>query len=339
MNSWRMRMRKGNGGLDMFGQCRAKGVAAIHYEPVEDIDLAAFDEERLPPEWNRLESAQRASMRNMAWRIHGGDIIYVAASYPSRIVGVGRVKGQQDFLAYHFVTDTPIEDDDGNRWCHQVDVEWQPEFSIRYPNPRAAQFTVLKLEPSESSIIKKLIRNKAKEDDSLSHSHAGSQTTVFEDEANEDIHLRQLEETSYTRYTKEALKIIDRRHVKLCTAFTDWLFSTRGIRCRVERRNIDATFRIGKQSTLVEFKVAYHSDPKPAIREALGQILEYNHYPDRETHDQWILVLDCMPTEADRTFLKSLRRYGIPLSYGWRTSEGFQFSPESPLFTGDPLSS
>lgn len=325
--------------IDMFRQCLANGVAAIHYEPVEDIDLSVFDEEKLPQEWNGLESGQSGSLRNVAWRIRGGDIIYVAASYPSRIVGVGRVKGPQDSLAYRFLTETPIVDDDGNPWSHLVKVEWQQDFvPIRYPNPWAAQLTVLELEPFEISRIKKLIRDKGKEDDSVSHSRAGGQVTVVEDEADEEIHLRQLEETSYTRYTKEALKIIDRKHVKLCRAFTDWLLSTRGIKCRVERRNIDAIFRIGKQSTLVEFKVAYHSDPKPAIREALGQILEYNHYPDREIHDQWILVLDCMPTEADRTFLKSLRRYGIPLSYGWRTSKGFQFSPESPLFAGEPLS-
>jgi hypothetical protein len=51
--------------------------------------------------------------------------------------------------------------------------------------------------------------------------------------------------------------------------------------CEVERRYIDVTFRLKRESVLVEFKIAYNSDPKPAIREALGQILEYNLYPDR----------------------------------------------------------
>jgi hypothetical protein len=193
-------------------------------------------------------------------------------------------------------------------------------------------YTVLELKLPEISKIKKLIRDRSGEDSSIFHSKGGRKTSDDEDKANEETRLRQLEESAYSRYTKEALKVIDRRHVKLCNAFTDWLYSTRGIRCNVERRNIDATFRIGKQSVLVEFKVAYRSDPKPAIREALGQILEYNHYPDRPTHDQWILVLDCMPTEMDWVFLKALRKYGIPLSYGWQEPNVFKFSKESPLF-------
>ena len=50
----------------MFRQCLANGVAAIHYEPVEDIDLSVFDEEKLPQEWNGLESGQSGSLRNVA---------------------------------------------------------------------------------------------------------------------------------------------------------------------------------------------------------------------------------------------------------------------------------
>jgi hypothetical protein len=328
-------MRKGNGGTDMFRPCRANGVAAIHYTPVEDVNLSEFSENNLPPEWSDLEPAQKGSLRNVAWRICGGDVIYVAESYPSRIVGVGRVKGADGTQAYHFLTDTPVVDDDDHPWRHLVNVEWEQNFpkkGIRYPEPWAPQITVLELEPSETAKIKKLIRSKSKNDGSASHSKAGRQASVAEDGTEEEINLRQLEETAYTRYTTEALRIIDRKHVKLCNAFKDWLFSAHGIKCNIERRNIDATFRMGKQSVLVEFKVAYHSDPKPAIREALGQIFEYNHYPERTTHDQWILVLDVMPTETDRIFLKTLRKYEIPLSYGWQTSKGFQFSQESPLF-------
>ena len=96
----------------------------------------------------------------------------------------------------------------------------------------------------------------------MSHSRAGGQVTVVEDEADEEIHLRQLEETSYTRYTKEALKIIDRKHVKLCRAFTDWLLSTRGSNAELSdgyRRHL--SHRKAKHTR--EFKVAYHSDPSP----------------------------------------------------------------------------
>jgi hypothetical protein len=334
MKYWRMRMRDGWHGKDMFKQCRPEGVAAIQYGPVDDIDLSKFHEDNPPPEWKGLKSAQSGYLKKVAWNIRGGDTIYVVESNPSRIVGVGRVKGAEGKQAYHFRANTPIVDEHGHRWQHQIDVEWTEFYKpgIQYQKPWATQCTVLDLKPPEITKIKQLIAGNSKKNYSISDSKSARQTGFVEDDNEDEIHLRQLEESAYTRYTTEALKIIDRKHVKLCNTFTDWIYSTRGIKCSVERRNIDATFRMGKQSVLVEFKVAYHSDPKPAIREALGQILEYNHYPDRRTHDQWILVLDCMPTETDQIFLRTLRNYGIPLSFGWQTSKGFQFSKESPLF-------
>lgn len=341
MTYWLMRMRMGWHGPDMFRKCRANGVAAIYYPPVEDTDLSDYSEDDLPPEWRGLEAPQSGSLRKVAWRIRGGDIIYVAESGPSRIVGVGRVKGAEGRPAYRFVPGTPIVDDDGRPWCHQIMVEWEQDFAeggIRYPGPRAPQHTVLELNPLEVSEIKKLVgrnpkrgRNSGKLESRPGHK-GKRQSGRDGEETDDEIRLRQLEESAYTRYTAEALKTIDRKHVKLCNAFTEWVLATRGIDCNVERRNIDVTFQIGKQSALVEFKVAYNGDPKPAIREALGQILEYNHYPDRVTYNQWILVLDCKPTEADRAFLKTIRKYGIPLSYGWQIPDGFEFSRESPLF-------
>ncbi len=332
MKYWRMRMRKGWHGPDMFRKCRAEGAAAIHYTPVEDVNLSDLSEDSLPPKWSSLAPGQSGSLKKVAWQIRGGDIIYVAQSNPSQIVCVGRVKGPGGSRAYRFVANTPIVDRDGHPWCHQINVEWGKLLEIPYPAPQATQTTVLELKPSEIARIKNLIRGGAK-GGALANSKPGGRPSAKDNDDDEEIHLRQLEESAYTRYTAESLRRIDRRHVKLCKGFTEWLLSTHRIKCNVERRNIDATFRIGGQSTLVEFKVAYQYDPKPAIREALGQILEYNHYPDRVTRDQWILVLDCEPAEADRTFLKTLRKYGIPLSYGWQTQDGFEFSRESPLFS------
>ena len=110
MNHWRM--RKGNGGSDMFERCLIHGVAAIHYNPVESIDLGQHTEEDLPDEWPELESSQSGSLKKFAWRIRGGDTIYVAESYPSRIVGVGRVRGTQAVAGYHYDPHTPIIDED-----------------------------------------------------------------------------------------------------------------------------------------------------------------------------------------------------------------------------------
>jgi hypothetical protein len=333
VNYWRMRMRKGNGGEDMFRQCVSKDLAAIHYTPVESVDLTQFSEEEPPPAWAELESAQCGSLRKFAWRVHGGDVIYVAESYPSRIVGVGRVRGTADTVAYQYLGDTPIVDEDGHPWRHTIPVEWEQLFiPIAYPKPWAPQATVLDLSASEVTKIKFLLQNERKVPELASTAAQDKDDGAPNKETDAEIQRRLVESSGYTRYSKEAIRIIERKHAKLCNQFTEWLEKTRQIICEVERRHIDVTFRLKRRNVLVEFKVAYHADPKPAIREALGQILEYNLYPDRTRCDYWILVLDCEPTQNDGVFLKRLRDLNLPLSYGWLEGDDFRFSPGCPLF-------
>jgi hypothetical protein len=45
--------------------------------------------------------------------------------------------------------------------------------------------------------------------------------------------------------------------------------------------HIDATFKVDGKKFLVEFKIACLRNTRKAIREALGQILEYNLYPSQ----------------------------------------------------------
>ncbi|MHB0958298.1 MAG: hypothetical protein ACYC0X_12530 [Pirellulaceae bacterium] len=44
MTVWRMAMRCGSGGYDMPQECITRGVAAITYGPLEELDLSAFPE-------------------------------------------------------------------------------------------------------------------------------------------------------------------------------------------------------------------------------------------------------------------------------------------------------
>ncbi len=39
MNIWRMKLRAGNHGDDMFPQCRERGIAAITYQAIFNTDL------------------------------------------------------------------------------------------------------------------------------------------------------------------------------------------------------------------------------------------------------------------------------------------------------------
>ncbi len=320
-----MRMRKGNGGQDLFGECLRHGIAAIHYGPVEDVDLSQFDEDRLPEEWAVLAPSQRGSLKKLAWQIQGGDTIFVAESYPSRLVGIGRVRGVEGQTAYQYLEETPIQDDDGHPWRHVLLVEWEQDFQpVPYPKPWAAQATVLDLPRAEVEKLLKLAGRKRKPNE-VRGAHANQ---AADDYVGDSIQRRQLEDCAYTRYTAEAIKTIERKHAALCNEFTAWLSQRFLVECQIERRNIDLSFNLGTQRVLVEFKVAYSGDPKPAIREAMGQILEYNLYPGRTTFDHWVLILNCQPTSADREFLGRLHKFGMPLSFGWPSSGSFEFTPE-----------
>jgi hypothetical protein len=101
-----------------------------------------------------------------------------------------------------------------------------------------------------------------------------------------------------------------------------------GIQVTQEKKQIDATFVVKKVTFLVEFKIAYQGNTKRAIREALGQILEYNYYPPRASHDRWLLILNSSPNDDDRAFLRLLvKAFRIPISIGWKTSRNFNFDP------------
>jgi hypothetical protein len=93
-----------------------------------------------------------------------------------------------------------------------------------------------------------------------------------------------------------------------------------------ERRQIDMEFKLGLMVAIAEFKIAYDGNTKAAVREALGQILEYNHYPGRNPAKAWFLVLDQKPCDDDRSFVESLRtNWRCPIYLGWQEESGFSF--------------
>ena len=59
-----------------------------------------------------------------------------------------------------------------------------------------------------------------------------------------------------------------------------------------------------------------YSTVKAAIREALGQILEYNHYPNKNNAQKLIIVTECEAEQEDMQYLVGLRTvYNIPVYY------------------------
>ena len=105
-----------------------------------------------------------------------------------------------------------------------------------------------------------------------------------------------------------------------------------GLKSTPEKNRIDVRFTCSSESHLAELKICYYGDTRHAIREAMGQLLEYNHYPPYEEADLWWLVIDCEPSKSDLIYLSSIReRYGLPLTISWPNGKGFKAYPSLPL--------
>jgi hypothetical protein len=77
---------------------------------------------------------------------------------------------------------------------------------------------------------------------------------------------------------------------------------------------VDAAVREGKRLTFYELKVA--PSVQACIRPAIGQLLEYAHWPSAKRAEELIVVGECVPDADDRAYLHLLRRsFSIPIWY------------------------
>lgn len=94
---------------------------------------------------------------------------------------------------------------------------------------------------------------------------------------------------------------------------------------------MDVRFRYRDRTVIAELKVCFGPGTTRSIREALGQLLEYNHYPAREPSETWLIVLDEEPSSDDRRYIDTLcDARTLPVSLGWRSGRGFAFHPRWP---------
>lgn len=139
-----------------------------------------------------------------------------------------------------------------------------------------------------------------------------------------------LSEDGYYRETKSNLHRIIPRHNELSNDFCRWL-NGRKISARQETNGIDILFDIGNVRCIAELKVVYGIGTTKAIREAMGQLLEYNYYPDREPREEWMVIIDQCPSGRDKRYIDMLRsEVKLPLRLGWQTDKGFEFHPAWP---------
>ncbi|RKT44878.1 hypothetical protein [Thiocapsa rosea] len=136
-----------------------------------------------------------------------------------------------------------------------------------------------------------------------------------------------LAEDGYYRETAAKLKLIIPKHNKLSNDFCQWL-NKKGIPVKQEENFIDVLFEVNNVSYIAELKVVYGIGTTKAIREALGQLLEYNYYPGRNTNKEWMIILDQTPLASDQSYVEKLiTEIKFPLRIGWQTTKGFEFYP------------
>ncbi len=131
-----------------------------------------------------------------------------------------------------------------------------------------------------------------------------------------------LAEDGYYRERGASLKYILQRHRTLANRLATWLKQQGYTDIRWEKAHVDMEFRDQGSLCRVEIKTCHGVTTTKSIREAVGQLLEYNHYPPRRPADRWYIVLDQAPIADDISYLKEIgTRYSLPLHIGWPVNE------------------
>lgn len=121
-------------------------------------------------------------------------------------------------------------------------------------------------------------------------------------------------EDAFMRSPVDAVSI-DPQHARLQNALFGVLKERYGKSAvHYERDCVDLWLTTPRETVLFEIKIAMTA--KSCIRQAIGQLLEYNHYPSTTRAKQLVVVGDCAIRPDDITYVKSLRSlYGLPIYY------------------------
>jgi len=134
-----------------------------------------------------------------------------------------------------------------------------------------------------------------------------------------------LAEDGYYREIGARLRYIVPRHNTLSNQFSTWLKENEYTDVHQEVSGVDIEFTSGDNTCRAELKVCYGVGTTKAIREALGQLLEYNYYGTRQPAERWFIILDQQPSANDKRYVANLRtKLGLPLVLGWREEKDFR---------------
>lgn len=107
----------------------------------------------------------------------------------------------------------------------------------------------------------------------------------------------------------------DPTHVRLQNRVYDLLVDHYGVGVVFyEKGYVDLSIESANCTVLIEIKTA--STAKRCMREAIGQLLEYAHYPNTKKNCDFVIMGDAPMTGKDESYLEFLRRqYNLPLHY------------------------
>lgn len=139
-------------------------------------------------------------------------------------------------------------------------------------------------------------------------------------------------EDAYFRERGASLEKIKKTHSKMSNQFVNWLKANRFSSIVQEVNFVDVAFRRDDVTYLAEIKICPRQDSRHGIREALGQLLEYNYYPGRTPARYWVIILDCRASSEDLRYLRRLKsKASLPLCIGWRVGKSFSFAKRMEL--------
>lgn len=146
-----------------------------------------------------------------------------------------------------------------------------------------------------------------------------------EEHARTERRTTPLAEDGYCREFGTRLEHILSRHNSLSNQLSAWLRRKGYTDVCQEKSGVDIEFISSSDLCRAELKVCYSVGTTKAIREALGQLLEYNYYGNREPAQRWFIILDQQPSLKDKSYVANLRtKLGLPLVLGWQEGEDFQ---------------
>lgn len=105
------------------------------------------------------------------------------------------------------------------------------------------------------------------------------------------------------------------QHNELSNAMVEYLNKNNYFNVKAEDDYVDISCQ-DSSGKKIFFELKTAKTVKAAIREAIGQLMEYNHYPNLNRADKLIIVTKLEPKEDDIKYLMGLRTiYHIPVYY------------------------